>query len=100
MSITPIRSFANPIFQQLNLESLEMSSNSFTPTIPYWSLLKPNFDFINEELNKSTPPYLLKTKVLEYITTYYDKYITIFTCLLYTSPSPRDLSTSRMPSSA
>ena len=26
--------------------------------------------------------------------------ITIETCLLYTSPSPRDLSTSRMPSSA
>ena len=26
--------------------------------------------------------------------------ITINTCLLYTSPSPRDLSTSRMPSSA
>ena len=25
---------------------------------------------------------------------------TIMTCLLYTSPSPRDLSTSRMPSSA
>jgi len=25
---------------------------------------------------------------------------TVFTCLLYTSPSPRDLSTSRMPSSA
>ena len=25
---------------------------------------------------------------------------TITTCLLYTSPSPRDLSTSRMPSSA
>ena len=24
----------------------------------------------------------------------------VFTCLLYTSPSPRDLSTSRMPSSA
>ena len=27
-------------------------------------------------------------------------FITVFTCLLYTSPSPRDLSTSRMPSSA
>eukprot|EP00831_Metopus_contortus_P066630 TRINITY_DN59442_c0_g1_i1.p1 TRINITY_DN59442_c0_g1~~TRINITY_DN59442_c0_g1_i1.p1 ORF type:complete len:155 (+),score=21.08 TRINITY_DN59442_c0_g1_i1:51-515(+) len=27
-------------------------------------------------------------------------YLTIYTCLLYTSPSPRDLSTSRMPSSA
>ena len=27
-------------------------------------------------------------------------YLWIFACLLYTSPSPRDLSTSRMPSSA
>ena len=27
-------------------------------------------------------------------------FIIIYTCLLYTSPSPRDLSTSRMPSSA
>ena len=27
-------------------------------------------------------------------------YIKIISCLLYTSPSPRDLSTSRMPSSA
>ena len=26
--------------------------------------------------------------------------VTVHTCLLYTSPSPRDLSTSRMPSSA
>ena len=39
-------------------------------------------------------------------TSYYEKYTqllendTIRTCLLYTSPSPRDLSTSRMPSSA
>ena len=29
-----------------------------------------------------------------------DAAVYIFTCLLYTSPSPRDLSTSRMPSSA
>ena len=28
------------------------------------------------------------------------KYIRLNNCLLYTSPSPRDLSTSRMPSSA
>ena len=27
-------------------------------------------------------------------------WLTIISCLLYTSPSPRDLSTSRMPSSA
>ena len=31
---------------------------------------------------------------------YNDKSIEIVGCLLYTSPSPRDLSTSRMPSSA
>ena len=30
----------------------------------------------------------------------YDEFGTPLTCLLYTSPSPRDLSTSRMPSSA
>ena len=30
----------------------------------------------------------------------YDLIIPVWTCLLYTSPSPRDLSTSRMPSSA
>ena len=29
-----------------------------------------------------------------------EKLVGIITCLLYTSPSPRDLSTSRMPSSA
>ena len=28
------------------------------------------------------------------------KKVVLYTCLLYTSPSPRDLSTSRMPSSA
>ena len=28
------------------------------------------------------------------------KKVAVITCLLYTSPSPRDLSTSRMPSSA
>ena len=30
----------------------------------------------------------------------YESGKSIYTCLLYTSPSPRDLSTSRMPSSA
>ena len=29
-----------------------------------------------------------------------DVIVTLYSCLLYTSPSPRDLSTSRMPSSA
>ena len=30
----------------------------------------------------------------------FEKFLTSKSCLLYTSPSPRDLSTSRMPSSA
>ena len=34
------------------------------------------------------------------ITSITQKYTKIYNCLLYTSPSPRDLSTSRMPSSA
>ena len=29
-----------------------------------------------------------------------EEYMEVYACLLYTSPSPRDLSTSRMPSSA
>ena len=33
-------------------------------------------------------------------TTKYADFAIAYTCLLYTSPSPRDLSTSRMPSSA
>eukprot|EP00831_Metopus_contortus_P078744 TRINITY_DN7683_c0_g2_i1.p2 TRINITY_DN7683_c0_g2~~TRINITY_DN7683_c0_g2_i1.p2 ORF type:complete len:101 (-),score=34.40 TRINITY_DN7683_c0_g2_i1:69-371(-) len=40
----------------------------------------------------------------QYTTHYFDNFADHFekpfTCLLYTSPSPRDLSTSRMPSSA
>ena len=34
------------------------------------------------------------------INMWYDRDIDLIICLLYTSPSPRDLSTSRMPSSA
>ena len=30
----------------------------------------------------------------------FEGFVSLITCLLYTSPSPRDLSTSRMPSSA
>ena len=46
------------------------------------SLRHSNFNHIMVSGGGSTPPYFT------------------FTCLLYTSPSPRDLSTSRMPSSA
>ena len=44
-----------------------------------------------------------KTALIEAITPYFLKLglqVLIITCLLYTSPSPRDPKTSRMPSSA
>ena len=42
-----------------------------------------------------------KTEDEEIENTYDDKFVShLEICLLYTSPSPRDLSTSRMPSSA
>ena len=41
----------------------------------------------------------LETEVQEFISAYADG-VNTYICLLYTSPSPRDLSTSRMPSSA
>ena len=43
-----------------------------------------------------------KTKDVYYLRRNYERFMTMrpWSCLLYTSPSPRDLSTSRMPSSA
>ena len=38
--------------------------------------------------------------IAEDLETHFDEVHLVHTCLLYTSPSPRDLSTSRMPSSA
>ena len=49
---------------------------------------------INGEKISSVEP------VLGYMHRGYEKLAEVRTCLLYTSPSPRDLSTSRMPSSA
>ena len=44
--------------------------------------------------------YLTITNVIEKGFHYNDYIVQLIRCLLYTSPSPRDLSTSRMPSSA
>ena len=55
------------------------------------SLLK-QADLIREEKEKNFIYYELNTSVLEDLM--------VWLCLLYTSPSPRVLSTSRMPSSA
>ena len=51
------------------------------------------------QLVKELEPGLNALFGLEY-KRYENQHAEIYTCLLYTSPSPRDLSTSRMPSSA
>ena len=43
---------------------------------------------------------LFSTLDASFFFTFFFKSVCTMTCLLYTSPSPRDLSTSRMPSSA
>ena len=52
-------------------------------------------DYLAEQLDS-----LLKQTYSNFIIIIRDDASTDSTCLLYTSPSPRDLSTSRMPSSA
>ena len=77
----------------------------------------PRNPWIRGRLNTDTKRYksLLKSKQSEFVKnifcqldsaqtndpkTYYELLTSLKSCLLYTSPSPRDLSTSRMPSSA
>ena len=56
-------------------------------------LLKENKNFEFEVVD-NTDAEFLKNKITDFDAA------SVRTCLLYTSPSPRDLSTSRMPSSA
>eukprot|EP00831_Metopus_contortus_P061180 TRINITY_DN5302_c0_g1_i21.p3 TRINITY_DN5302_c0_g1~~TRINITY_DN5302_c0_g1_i21.p3 ORF type:complete len:171 (-),score=32.55 TRINITY_DN5302_c0_g1_i21:23-535(-) len=60
-----------------------------------------NFIFLKLNCNLNLKEQLIKSKILIRSCSNYrgidDRY---YSCLLYTSPSPRDLSTSRMPSSA
>ena len=54
-----------------------------------------------EDLKHEIVSVLLEEKIMKFDPTNGAKAYSYFgTCLLYTSPSPRDLSTSRMPSSA
>ena len=57
--------------------------------------------FIDTEmLSKELPDYKNPNSPITVISLYDNFTNKYYTCLLYTSPSPRDLSTSRMPSSA
>ena len=66
------------------------------------SKAKPNYSIISEENGIKTNKDEDNTWIIDPIdgTINFLHGIPHFACLLYTSPSPRDLSTSRMPSSA
>ena len=90
-----------PIFKPDNLNSAEFKE----------TLLKLDFDFlVVAAYGKILPNWMLASPNVMPINVHYSllpKYrgaspiqSCLLNCLLYTSPSPRDLSTSRMPSSA
>ena len=65
------------------------------------SIFIPFGYYLLGEKNKGRYKCALAFNVLSYFGTFLVAGIMLFgSCLLYTSPSPRDLSTSRMPSSA
>ena len=64
------------------------------PDHPALYKVLPEFDFENAPINANS----FASTLVE--TCKKQNGIEAYTCLLYTSPSPRDLSTSRMPSSA
>ena len=72
----------------LEIKSLR---NSFKNKIELLENFSHEILFENYEFQSANIKFFEALKT--YLSTYYD-------CLLYTSPSPRDLSTSRMPSSA
>ena len=75
---------------ELNGELIEISKMTFLEIKTageYLDILIPTFEEVVIELEERKERVMVEIKE-------------IFSCLLYTSPSPRDLSTSRMPSSA
>ena len=120
------KSFAGVILETPFTSMIE-AAKVFYPYIPIKLLLKDKFENYKKIKNINSPilvmhgeedkivPFSMGKKIYEiankpkysYFTKYdnhmmeYDeKLVLAKTCLLYTSPSPRDLSTSRMPSSA
>eukprot|EP00831_Metopus_contortus_P017546 TRINITY_DN17413_c0_g1_i1.p1 TRINITY_DN17413_c0_g1~~TRINITY_DN17413_c0_g1_i1.p1 ORF type:complete len:233 (-),score=51.42 TRINITY_DN17413_c0_g1_i1:84-704(-) len=60
----------------------------------------PDLVLVDTEIIANAPTRFLISGMGDALSTYFEARACIKACLLYTSPSPRDLSTSRMPSSA
>ena len=84
-------------------ESLQILQTWFSPSFPIGSFSYSHGleAMINDNLIKSKEDILDYLKcILKYGTGKNDIILMKYTCLLYTSPSPRDRQKSRMPSSA
>ena len=89
-------------YQSLSSEIFKnISSHHFTREIDKESFNDLYIDALLEELDGNKNLFLsYEIKSFKRKSSNYKKNRENFDCLLYTSPSPRDLSTSRMPSSA
>ena len=85
--------------------SMEILAQKYYPYLPAKFILKDKYKSIDKLNMIKSPLHVMhgeKDKIVPFYMgeEIYEKYNGIKSCLLYTSPSPRDLSTSRMPSSA
>ena len=79
-----------------NVDSVEKAIRRICdewPSEPCWIFTSPDGNKVYRQMRRDVCPDIFKNDKGE-------PNKQLYTCLLYTSPSPRDLSTSRMPSSA
>ena len=91
-----------PGLHTLTFKGWDVYNNSSTQEIQFLVTEESGFA-LNNVLNYPNPFVSYTEFWFEHsgsINDFLEVQIQVFTCLLYTSPSPRDLSTSRMPSSA
>ena len=88
-----------------NLEALEENNRKWLIPVCYEGEFAPDIDEVSKTTNTTIDEIVRQHTLLElevfmmgFLPGF--PYIGLLPCLLYTSPSPRDLSTSRMPSSA
>ena len=91
--------------EKKSLKDNQAEEEKSSVKVPFNSESKRNNEIENSKTESSVVDFIesqiIKNKVPEVRQKEYTKTIEqIIACLLYTSPSPRDLSTSRMPSSA
>ena len=86
----PTTQVSRQVYEALVTRGLDMSIGPQLAT--KWKAVDPNtwYFFLREDVKFSNGQKMTSEDVV----------FSILSCLLYTSPSPRDLSTSRMPSSA